>query len=97
MARQSEPTMHDVTDKEIHTPEGVDPYPVPKGTETVGRDEGDLQDPAQTTPDAPHDRGANDAGEYQSGDEAMRDKLQREGDVEAWKDGKTQGAPKVKP
>jgi hypothetical protein len=95
MPRQSEPAMHDVTDKELHRKEGVDPYPVPKRAEQATRDEGDLQDPA-TTEDAPHDRGTAPAGGYTTGVDAMKNELKREGEMEGWKRGKTQGKPAPK-
>ena len=93
MPRQREPAMHDPDDKDIHRKEGVDPYPVPKRAETARHDEGDLEDPAATTPDAPHDRGKATDGEYTTGVEAMKAKLKREGEIEEWRRAQTQGKP----
>ena len=96
MPRQSEPNMHDVTDKDIHRKEGVDPYPVPKQAEKVGHDQGDLEDPAKTEGDAPHDRGTAPGGGYTTGPDSMKNQLDEEGAREAWKRGLTQEEPDPK-
>lgn len=93
MNRPDQPHMHDPSDKELHTKQGVDPYPVPKDAEKVGRAEGDLEDPAKDDADAPHDRGKARAGGYTTGTDAMKNKLKAEGEMEDWKEGRTQGAP----
>lgn len=93
MTRANDLHMHDPQDKEIHSKEGVDPYPVPREAEKVGRAEGDLEDPAKDDADAPHDRGKARAGEYTTGTDAMKKKLKSEGEIEDWQAGRTQGAP----
>lgn len=92
--RRSEPAMRDAADRELHRKEGVDPYPVPRRAEQATRDEGDLQDPAKADRRAPHDRGTTADGDYASGVDAMKQKLKDEGVKGAWKDGRTQGAPR---
>lgn len=96
MPRQSEPDMRDVTDKEVHRKEGVDPYPIPKRTETVERTEADTQDPALADRDAPHDRGTAPGGGYTTGTDAMKNQLDREGVRDDWKHGRTQEKPGAK-
>jgi hypothetical protein len=96
MPRQSEPNMRDVTDKEIHRKEGVDPYPVPKRAEHASQPEGDTVDPANVDPDAPHDRGTAPGGGYTTGVDAMKNKLDEEGVRDAWKHGRTQEKPDTK-
>ncbi len=93
MPRPSEPAMHDAADKDIHSRQGVAPYPAPKKTETATEPESDTVDPATTTPDAPHDRGTATDGRYATGIDAMKQKLKVEGEMEDWKDGRTQGSP----
>jgi hypothetical protein len=96
MPRPSEPKMNDVTDKDVHRREGVDPYPVPKKAETATRGDGDTTDPAKTDPGAPHDRGTASDGGYTTGTDAMKNKLDEEGVRDAWKHGRTQEAPETK-
>ena len=90
MSRPDEPAMRDPADKEVHRKEGVDPYPVPKRTETVDRTKADTDDPADTTPDAPHDRGRAPDGGYTTGVDAMKNQLDREDVRDDWKYGRTQ-------
>ncbi len=94
MTRPNDLHMHDPQDKEIHSKEGVDPYPVPKEAKKVGRAEGDLEDPAKDDDDAPHDRGKARGGNYTTGTDAMKKKLKAEGEIEDWQAGRTQGAPR---
>jgi hypothetical protein len=92
MPRQSEPGMRDVTDKEIHTPEGRDPYPSPrKGAEKATRPEDDTADPGDLDPEAPHDRGTVKGGEWHSGIEDAQARVRDE--KGAWKKGLTQNDP----
>lgn len=93
MPRQSEPNMRDVTDKEIHRKEGVDPYPVPKRTETVDRTKADTEDPALTEAADTHDRGKALDGDYMDATDARKQKLKDDGDYDAWKHGRTQETP----
>jgi hypothetical protein len=96
MPRPSEPSMRDPADKDIHRKEGIDPYPVPRKTEEASQPEADTADPARTDPDAPHDRGTAPSGGYTTGVDAMKNKLKEEGEIEDWKEGRTQGAPTPK-
>ena len=94
MDRQAEPGMRDPDDKDIHKPEGRDPYPdSPKGVRTVGQPSDDTVDPATRDPQAPHDRGSVQDGEWRSGTEDAEAQLADEGEKKAWKKGLTQNAP----
>lgn len=93
MNRPNEPAMNDVTDKDLHRKEGVDPYPTPNDTELAGQHQGDLEDPAKVDGDAPHDRGTAPGGGYTTGVDAMKNQLDEEGARDAWKKGRTQGEP----
>jgi hypothetical protein len=91
--RQSGPGMRDPTDRELHRPEGRDPYPMPrKGARKVEEAEDDLADPADTDPDAPHDRGVMEDGEYLSARDQMDIEIGR--DKDAWRKGRTQNPPR---
>ena len=96
MNRPNEPAMHDVTDKEIHRREGVDPYPVPNTSKLAGKAQGDLEDPSKVDRDAPHDRGQARDGVYTTGVDSMKKKLKNEGEMGDWKKGRTQDAPDKK-
>jgi hypothetical protein len=92
MPRQSEPDMHDATDKEIHRKEGVDPYPVPNKSKVVGKPQ---DDEATSTPDNNFERAATDEdGHHLDAVDKMTKTLTEEGAKEAWREGRTQGAPK---
>ena len=41
MPRQSQPDMHDPKDKDLHTEEGVQPYPVPNKSKVEGQPQSD--------------------------------------------------------
>jgi hypothetical protein len=89
--RQSEPGMRDPADKELHKREGRDPYPTPrKGARDVENAEDDLTDPAEVDPDAPHDRGVTEDGEYLSARDQMDVEIGK--DKEAWRKGRTQNS-----
>ena len=92
MPRQSEPDMRDKTDEEVHRKEGVDPYPIPKRTETVERTAADTEDPALTDADT-HDRGTAVDGHYTDATDARKEALKDGGDYDAWKHGRTQETP----
>lgn len=94
MPRPDPPDMHDPEDKELRTREGVAPYPIPERARVASRDEGDIEDPASAEGDAPHDRGKMRGRNYTTGVDAMKKKLERDGALENWKDGRTQGAPR---
>ena len=96
MPRQSEPHMHDPSDKEIHRKEGVDPYPVPNSAEVVGSDQGDLEDPREAGADTTHDRGKAVDGKYTDATDARKKVLKDDGDYEAWRHGQTQETPAKK-
>jgi hypothetical protein len=89
--RPSEPAMNDPSDKEIHRPEGRDPYPEPvRGTKDARRSEGDLNDPAEEG-GGPHDRGVMRGDEHIGAREDMIDEVGK--DKEAWRKGRTQNPP----
>jgi hypothetical protein len=80
--------MHDVTDKEIHRKEGVDPYPVPRRAEKVRNPQ---DDEATSTPDNNFERAREDEdGEHLDAVDRMRKTLAEEGVKDAWKEGRTQ-------
>jgi hypothetical protein len=90
--RRSEPGMRDPTDKELHKREGRDPYPTPqKGARDAEEPQYDLADPADTDPDAPHDRGVMENDEYLSARDQMDKEIGK--DKDAWRKGKTQNPP----
>ena len=89
MPREGKPDMQDPTDKELHSPEGVNPYPVPSKSKVVGNPHDDDTTPAG----ADYERGEQEDETYVEGTDRMRKTLKREGVTEAWKDGKTQGSP----
>lgn len=92
MPRQNEPHMHDPADKEIHRKEGVDPYPVPAKSKVVGKP---ADDEATSTPDNNFERAREDEdGEHIDAVDRMRKTLSEEGATDAWKEGRTQGAPR---
>src|SRR5262245_16198245 len=65
MPRPTEPDIRHTTDKEVHTPEGRDPYPSPsKGVERASIAEDDTADPGELDSSAPHDRGRVENGEW---------------------------------
>lgn len=81
-------TMNDPADNDIHTPEGADPYPVPKKTELASNPEDDEQ---TSTADNSHERGeVKDDGEYRDAVDEMNKTLKDEGKHEAWRKGRTQ-------
>jgi hypothetical protein len=91
MPRQSEPGMRDVTDKEIHTGAGRDPYPEPrKGAQKANNPTDDTADPGDLDADAPHDRGTVRDGNWMSGIDDAERRLADEGATKAWKKGLTQ-------
>lgn len=88
MTRQNEPKMHDPADKEIHSKEGVEPYPVPNKSKVVGTP---VDDEATSTPENNFERaGEDEDGEHLDAVDKMRKTLIEDGDVEAWKKGRTQ-------
>lgn len=92
MPRQSQPDMEDVTDADIHSREGVDPYPLPKKTRQGAQPQ---PDEATSTQANNHERGEVDAdGNYVDAADAMRVSVADEGERAAWKKGQTQGKPK---
>lgn len=94
MPRPSEPEMRDVTDKELHRKEGVDPYPVPRKAEKAQQPK---DDEATSTPENAHERGLEDEeGQYTDAVGKMQKTLRDEGDLEDWRKGRTQGAPAKK-
>ncbi len=91
MPKQDKPQMHDPEDKDIHTEEGVAPYPAPSKTKVVGTPQ---DDEATSTPDNNFERAGKDAdGEHIDAVDKMRKTLTEEGSKEAWKKGETQGRP----
>ena len=90
MPRQSEPEMHDPKDKELHTEEGVQPYPVPNKSKVEGQPQSD--EPAGKD----YERGHDKDGQYEGGVDRMRNKLKDDGDKDAWSAGRTQGKPQRK-
>lgn len=92
MPRDKEPHMHDPDDKELHRPEGVEPYPVPNKAKVVGKP---LPDDKTTSTDANNsERARKDAeGEHLDAVDKMRRTLSKDGDTRAWKEGRTQNAP----
>jgi hypothetical protein len=82
------PTMNNPGDKDIHTPAGADPYPVPKKTERAPNPEDDAQ---TSTPGNSFERGGvKQDGEYRDAVDEMNKTLKDEGSTEAWKKGRTQ-------
>lgn len=91
MPRQSEPDMHDPKDRDIHSESAVKPYPTPNKTKVVGNP---IPDESTSTPDNNFERaGQDEDGEHVDAVDKMRKTLMEDGDKEAWKDGRTQGAP----
>ena len=93
MNKPSEPHMHDPADKDMHRKEGDHPYPTPTRAAKAEQPESDVDDPGESDRDAPHDRGQARDGGYTTGVDAMKKKLKAEGEMEDWKDGRTQNAP----
>jgi hypothetical protein len=92
MPRDSEPEMHDPQDRELHGEKGVKPYPAPNKTKVVGVP---VPDESTSTPDNNFERADEDEdGDHLDAVDKMRKTLTEDGDKEAWKDGKTQGAPR---
>jgi len=92
MPRKSEPDMHDPKDRELRSRKGVKPYPVPGKSKVVGTP---APDEATSTPDNNFERaGEDEDGEHLDAVDKMRKTLKEEGAKDAWKKGKTQGAPK---
>jgi hypothetical protein len=81
------PTMDDPTDRDIHDPKGVAPYPATSRTENVTRPE---DDELTSTPDNSFERGLVKDGEYRDAVDEMAKTLKDEGSREAWKKGRTQ-------
>ncbi len=94
MSRDKELDMHDPKDRELHSQDGVKPYPLPSKSKVVGSP---VPDEASSTPDDNFERAEKDEdGEHLDAVDKMRKTLKEDGDKEAWKDGKTQGAPPTK-
>ena len=92
MPRDSEPDMHDPQDRELRSEEGAKPYPTPNKTKVVGTP---VPDETTSTPDNNFERADEDEdGQHLDAVDKMRKTLTEDGDKEAWKDGKTQGAPR---
>lgn len=88
MPRPDEPHMHDVTDKDIHRKEGVDPYPLPKTARSADQPQDDEQ---TSTSENNFERAQVDAeGEYLDAADKMRKTIKEDGAQKAWKDGRTQ-------
>jgi len=92
MSKSRELEMHDPSDKDIHRPEGVDPYPEPKKVEMADR-------PGSTDGTSPADNsslqsgGEEDSdGDYVNSVDKMKKELTDEGGVEAWRKGQTQNS-----
>ena len=82
------PTMNDPADKDIHTPKGAAPYPVPKHAEKVVTPQDDEK---TSTPDNSFERGGvKGDGEYRDAVDEMNKTLNDEGSQKAWKKGRTQ-------
>lgn len=91
MPTQDKPDMDDPADKELHTKEGAAPYPAPSKTKVVGKPQ---DDEATSTPDNNFERAKRDEdGEHLDAVDKMHKTLVEDGDVDAWKKGKTQDAP----
>lgn len=89
--RPSEPGMNDPADRDIHRPEGRDPYPEPKrGTKAAEDPENELEDPADEG-EGPHDRGVTHGDEHVGAREDMIDEVGK--DKDACKKGRTQNLP----
>lgn len=89
------PDMHDPADRDIHSEDGVPPYPTPAKVTKEDRITDDTIDPADTTDGAPSDRAhVNANGQFERALQSQQKKLGD--DVEDWKDGKTQDAPDTK-
>lgn len=70
------PEMNDPADKDLHTRSGKDPYPPPEGgVKDAKNPESDLEDPANTTPGAPHDRATAPGGAPKGARGDMNEKL----------------------
>jgi hypothetical protein len=83
--------MNDPADRDIHRPEGRDPYPEPKrGTKAAEDPENELEDPADEG-EGPHDRGVTHGDEHVGAREDMIDEVGK--DKDAWKKGRTQNLP----
>jgi hypothetical protein len=83
--------MNDPADREIHRPQGRDPYPESRhGAEDASRPEDDLDDPADKS-EGPHDRGVTRGDEHIGAREDMIDEIGK--DKETWKKGRTQNLP----
>ncbi len=92
MNRTPNPHMNDPLDKDIHRKEGVDPYPVPEKAETGSRAG---NDEATSTPDNSFERGEeHEDGAYLDAVDKMKKTLKDDGDLEDWRKGRTQGAPR---
>ena len=92
MPRDKELDMHDPKDRELHSEEGVKPYPTPSKSKVVGTP---VPDESTSTPDNNFERADEDEdGEHLDAVDKMRKTLKEDGVKEAWKDGRTQGAPR---
>lgn len=86
-----DPHMNDPQDKDIHRRAGVDPYPVPAKPEQASHA---ANDEATSTPENYRERGQErEDGQYLDAVDRMKKTLKDGGDLEAWRDGRTQGAP----
>lgn len=93
MPRDKELDMHDPKDLELHSEEGVKPYPVPSKSKVVGTP---VPDEATSPPDNNFERAEKDRdGEHLDAADRMRKTLKEDGVKEAWEDGTTQGAPRA--
>ncbi len=92
MNKPAKPGMHDPADTGIHARKGAAPYPKSaKNTVERATPADDLEDPAKTDPEAPHDRGAP----TMDGQDGARDSMARKArsNRKAWEKGKTQNKP----
>jgi hypothetical protein len=88
--------MDDPADRDVHSPEGRDPYPEPRrGVKAVEQPEDesgdDLDDPGEADPDMPHNRGVVRGDEHVGAREDIIEHVSDE--KEAWKKGRTQNLP----
>jgi hypothetical protein len=83
--------MNDPADREVHRPEGRDPYPEPRGVKTGRQTGDDMADPGDANSDMPHDRGVVHGDEHVGAREDIIDQVSDE--REAWKKGRTQNVP----
>lgn len=88
MPHERQPDMKDPADKELHSTEGVTPYPATSDSKIARQPQDDA-----TPTGEDFERGEEKDGQYVGGVDRMRNTLKDEGVKDAWSDGKTQGSP----